>query len=131
MNPGRREFFEKFLAMLVEANLRVTQEHPDFIVGELTSPSEPDEVEEVRWHCAEAQVPSLTSFQLVSHIAERDLLNIDMIPVSRKRLHESFCEHTRSTVPFSEFESALEELLAIEMPRFEDGQEFDAFFVHE
>ena len=131
MKVDRTEFFEQFMAMFAGPNLRVTQEGPDSIVGELTWDSAPDYVEEVRWDCAESDVPSFICFQLASFIAQQELLDIDMIPLSRRELHESFSKHTQSTVSFSAFESVLDELLAIEIPRLEDGEEFDAFFVHE
>ncbi len=60
----------------------------------------------------------------------QDLLDIDMIKLSRTEMHNSFCKHN-TNISFEEFDKALEELLNIEFIRLENGEESDAFFVHE
>ncbi len=117
--------------MFASPELLVTQETPDSIAGELTWHSESEHREEVRWDCAEANLPSDACIRLVSFIAEKNLLDIDRIPLSREELYDSFCKQTESTLQFHKFEAALEELLSVKVARLENGQEFDDFFVHE
>jgi hypothetical protein len=72
MKPNLREFFEAFMSMFAGPVYQITRENSDSTVGELIWPSEPGYREEVRWDCAEADVPSITCFRLASFIAEQD-----------------------------------------------------------
>ena len=128
---NRRQCFEQFMRMFAGPTLTITQETQECIRGELRWPDYTDDVQEVRWDAAESKLPSRLCFQLVSLIADKELLDIDMISASRQELFDIFQSQTTSPATFLEFESALEELQTISVARIDDGEESDSFFVHE
>lgn len=142
MLSARRQFLEAFLGALGAAEIVEYAEQADAVTGAIRfaadsevidlSGDEGEELQEFVWRVPELRAPSLMAYRIVDVIDRYQLLHIDKLRVSRATVLSVLQNDSENPVDPEEFSAALEELLAIEVPMVENGEETgDAFFIHE
>ena len=142
MLSARRQFLDAFLGALGAAEIVEYVEQHDAVTGAIRfaadsevvdlSGDEEEEVQNFVWRVTEAQAPSLMAYRIVDVLDRYQLLEIDKLRVSRATVLSVLQNDSEAPIDAEDFDAALEELFAIEVPMVEDGQETgDAFFIRE
>lgn len=142
MLSARRQFLEAFLGALGAAEIVECLERASEVRGTTRfaedsevldlSGDEGGEMQDFVWKIAEEDAPSLLAYRIVDVLHRYSLLHIDKLRVSRDTLLSVLRTDAEQPIERAEFDAALEELLAIEVPMTEDGLETgDAFRVRE
>ena len=122
----RQEFLSAFLDLLGISKIEWGYCNIDNISGTVTFDLDyPDEKEDFCWKISEANVPSNKVIDLIHVIKENNFIDVDRITVPLPELFKKTNEQN-----YEEFMATVEELLTVEIPRVENGEEVDAFFVH-
>lgn len=128
----RIEFLTEFLGALGAESIEWDQEINNYISGKVIyDKADPEEIQYFCWHKSETEVPSNPAYNLVSLLNKNKLLSIDQITISRKELRLKYNELYSLTTTEQEFSVILEELEMVEVPMVDDGDETDAYFIHE
>ena len=142
MLSARRQFLDAFLGALGAAEIVEYLEQHDAVTGAIRFAAdsevvdlfgdEEEDVQDFVWRVTEAQAPSLMAYRIVDVLDRYQLLEIDKLRVSRATVLSVLQNDSEVPVDPEDFDAALEELFAIEVPMVEDGQETgDAFFIRE
>lgn len=130
MKLTRQEFLDEFLGALGARSVDYTIIQDDVIAGFVTyDPSDPDpnERQDFRWRASQSDVPSPVAFDLIKIINRDKLLYIDQLTVTEEVLFSRL----GGKVTKEEFEQGLEEILSIKISMVDDGEETDAYIIHQ
>ena len=142
MLSARRQFLDAFLGALGAAEIVECCERASEISGTIRfvedsevidlSGDEGGDMQDFVWRVREEDAPSLLAYRIADVLHRYELVEIDRLRVSRQALLAVLRSDSDLPVEQVEFDMALDELLAIEVPMLEDGAETgDAFFIHE
>jgi hypothetical protein len=76
-------------------------------------------------------VPKISVLNLAKLLKRDNLLSIDKIVGSRDELRQKYNQSFQLDTSKAEFENILVELEEIEVPMVDNGEEIDAYFIHE
>jgi hypothetical protein len=128
----RRQFLNEFLGAFGAENIEWHEENDNYISGKVIyNKNDPEETQEFCWHMSEQKAPNMHALGLTKLLNEKELLSIDGISITREELRLLYNERSGSNTSDSEFSELLEELEAIQVPMVDDGNETDAYFIHE
>ena len=128
----RIEFLIEFLGALGAESIEWDQEINNYISGKVIyDKTDPEEMQFFCWHKSETEAPSNSAYNLASLLNKNKLLSIDQITISRKELRLKYNELYSLNTTEQEFSVILEELEMVEVPMVDDGEETDAYFIHE
>jgi hypothetical protein len=131
MKPDRKTFLDAFLGAFGK-EVVVKETAADRVSGTLIYKSEaPEERQEFCWHVSEADVPPEPLYRLACLIREQDLLDIDRIIPSTDLLREKYNRRWKTSLNADDFAHVLRELEEVAVSMVDDGEEGDAFFIHE
>jgi len=125
----RDKFLEAFLGALGEKRFVINSVCPDRIEG--TVLYNEHEKQEFCWLITEDKVPSESAYLLLKLLQEQKLIEIDRIILPREELQHRYAERWGKITTAEEFARILEEIEDVEVTRFDDGEETDAYFIHE
>ena len=131
MRPERKRFLDAFLGAFGK-DVVLKEITADRVSGTVIyKPDDPEEKQDFCWHVTEADVPPEPVYRLACLIKEEDLLDIDRIIPTVDLLREKYNRRWETSLSTEEFGRVLHELEGVEVPMVDDGEEGDAFFIHE
>jgi len=130
----RQSFLMTFMKMFECHHINILQEADGFLKARVFwDESNNDDYEEIRWDIADSDLPDEKCLIIVELLSNLNLIEIDMVTITRRKLFGRLEQHHPGTfVNYEEFEKYFEDLLSIDIDRVNENNEpFDSFYIHE
>ncbi len=90
-----------------------------------------EETQDFCWHVKEDNLPKQGVYELAKLLNKYQLLDIDMITLSRQELLDKYNIEFSKDLNIDEFNPIVDELESIEVAMVDDIEEGDSYFIHE
>jgi hypothetical protein len=125
----RERYLEAFFGALGEKSFVINSACPERIGG--TVLYDEQEKQDFCWVITEEQVPSESAYLLLKLLQEQRLIDVDRIIVPREELQQRYAQMWGTITTVEEFARILDEIEDVEVAMIDDGEEIDAFLIHE
>ena len=124
MTDKRQDFLNAFLGALGANQIHWTLKTDNAIYGTaIYDPSDIDERQDFVWHMHEKDMPPDRIIDLLIHLKENELLDIDKLKKPITEIEIPNCDP-------QEKEKLFNELFKVTVSMIDDGQETDHYFIH-
>ena len=120
----RKLFLQSFLAALHALRIIWGKIDADRVYGTVIyDESDPEERQDFVWHMREDDVPSDDVRRVIDWLVENRLIESDLIAAPVESLKIDFLDPSKKDQVF-------DELFSVEIRMIDDGEESDAYFIH-